>query len=173
MVVIVPGSIHLGDCHDQCAHWSRNDSSNECANTNLSAWFPFTASITGICPEINPAGVEFLRWERNFDLGLDKWANIAIIVTVPRGCSSSGRAPPCQGGGSEFEPRHPLHFNHICRKANVVFLSKRDLRSPFTGGRQRSAETFHHRHTQRKGPVAKLRCVPHPRAPSPGGCQRS
>ena len=25
------------------------------------------------------------------------------------GCSSSGRAPPCQGGGSEFEPRHPLH----------------------------------------------------------------
>ena len=31
------------------------------------------------------------------------------------GCSSSGRAPPCQGGGSEFEPRQPLHFlkNHI------------------------------------------------------------
>ena len=25
-------------------------------------------------------------------------------------CSSSGRAPPCQGGGSEFEPRHSLHF---------------------------------------------------------------
>ena len=24
------------------------------------------------------------------------------------GCSSSGRAPPCQGGGSGFEPRHPL-----------------------------------------------------------------
>ena len=23
--------------------------------------------------------------------------------------SSSGRAPPCQGGGSEFEPRNPLH----------------------------------------------------------------
>ena len=26
------------------------------------------------------------------------------------GCSSSGRAPPCQGGGSGFEPRHPLQF---------------------------------------------------------------
>ena len=26
------------------------------------------------------------------------------------GCSSSGRAPPCQGGGSGFEPRHPLHI---------------------------------------------------------------
>ena len=26
------------------------------------------------------------------------------------GFSSSGRAPPCQGGGSEFEPRRPLHM---------------------------------------------------------------
>ena len=26
------------------------------------------------------------------------------------GFSSSGRAPPCQGGGSEFEPRNPLHI---------------------------------------------------------------
>ena len=26
------------------------------------------------------------------------------------GRSSSGRAPPCQGGGSEFEPRRPLHM---------------------------------------------------------------
>ena len=24
------------------------------------------------------------------------------------GFSSSGRAPPCQGGGSEFDPRNPL-----------------------------------------------------------------
>ena len=28
------------------------------------------------------------------------------------GISSSGRAPPCQGGGSEFEPRIPLHIRH-------------------------------------------------------------
>ena len=28
------------------------------------------------------------------------------------GISSSGRAPPCQGGGSEFEPRIPLHAWH-------------------------------------------------------------
>ena len=26
------------------------------------------------------------------------------------GFSSSGRAPPCQGGGSEFEPRNPLQY---------------------------------------------------------------
>ena len=29
------------------------------------------------------------------------------------GRSSSGRAPPCQGGGSEFEPRRPLHFGDL------------------------------------------------------------
>ena len=33
------------------------------------------------------------------------------------GFSSSGRAPPCQGGGSEFEPRNPLHF------AGEIFLA--------------------------------------------------
>ena len=29
------------------------------------------------------------------------------------GHSSSGRAPPCQGGGSEFEPRCPLQLNNF------------------------------------------------------------
>ena len=29
---------------------------------------------------------------------------------APCECSSSGRAPPCQGGGSEFEPRHSLQI---------------------------------------------------------------
>ncbi len=37
--------------------------------------------------------------------------NICYNTTCSCGCSSSGRAPPCQGGGSEFEPRHPLHKN--------------------------------------------------------------
>ena len=35
------------------------------------------------------------------------------------GFSSSGRAPPCQGGGSGFEPRNPLHF-FIWRHSQVV-----------------------------------------------------
>ena len=34
--------------------------------------------------------------------------SIPIGGTIKCGCSASGRAPPCQGGGSEFEPRHPL-----------------------------------------------------------------
>ncbi len=32
------------------------------------------------------------------------------------GFSSSGRAPPCQGGGSEFEPRNPLQTKKTVRK---------------------------------------------------------
>ena len=41
--------------------------------------------------------------------------NPRVAGSIPAGgticeCSSSGRAPPCQGGGSEFEPRHPLHM---------------------------------------------------------------
>ena len=31
------------------------------------------------------------------------------------GFSSSGRAPPCQGGGSEFEPRNPLQHGAIAK----------------------------------------------------------
>ena len=39
--------------------------------------------------------------------------NPRVIGSIPIGgticgLSSSGRAPPCQGGGSEFEPRSPL-----------------------------------------------------------------
>ena len=38
------------------------------------------------------------------------------------GCSSSGRAPPCQGGGSEFEPRHPLHKKKKQMLTHLLFL---------------------------------------------------
>ena len=33
-------------------------------------------------------------------------------INMPRGFSSFGRAPPCQGGGGGFEPRNPLHKRH-------------------------------------------------------------
>ena len=36
-----------------------------------------------------------------------------VVPTIICGCSSSGRAPPCQGGGSGFEPRHPLQEKDI------------------------------------------------------------
>ena len=45
---------------------------------------------------------------------VEQWTeNPRVAGSIPalgttRGLSSSGRAPPCQGGGSEFEPRSPL-----------------------------------------------------------------
>ena len=41
------------------------------------------------------------------------------------GCSSSGRAPPCQGGGSEFEPRQPLQRKGTELIGAFVFYTKR------------------------------------------------
>ena len=46
--------------------------------------------------------------------------NPRVIGSIPIGgtiCgrSSSGRAPPCQGGGSEFEPRRPLQYGDIAK----------------------------------------------------------
>ena len=48
--------------------------------------------------------------------------NPRVIGSIPIGgtiCgrSSSGRAPPCQGGGSEFEPRRPLQHEAIINAA--------------------------------------------------------
>ena len=45
-----------------------------------------------------------------FRLSLDIFRASAIMTPAFRcGHSSFGRAPPCQGGGSEFESRCPLH----------------------------------------------------------------
>ena len=46
--------------------------------------------------------------------------NPRVVGSIPtegtkRGFSSSGRAPPCQGGGSEFEPRNPLQYGAIAK----------------------------------------------------------
>ncbi len=52
------------------------------------------------------------------------------------GCSSSGRAPPCQGGGSEFEPRHPLQKN----KERIAFLVSYPV--PWPSGKAKVCKTF-------------------------------
>ena len=42
------------------------------------------------------------------------------------GFSSSGRAPPCQGGGSEFEPRNPLQKSRLAFAGRLLpYLVKR------------------------------------------------
>ena len=54
---------------------------------------------------------------------VEQWTeNPRVVGSTPTGgticgCSSSGRAPPCQGGGSEFEPRHPLQNGSRERKS--------------------------------------------------------
>ena len=65
-----------------------------------------------------------------FDFLLTIGCNPVTIRFVRCECSSSGRAPPCQGGGSEFEPRHSLHFKKASRSASAgrdVFLRTRCL----------------------------------------------
>ena len=73
--------------------------------------------------------------------------------TAVCGRSSSGRAPPCQGGGSEFEPRRPLQTNskepvyagfllimvtwpsgkaRVCKTLIRQFKSARHLHKPVT-----------------------------------------
>ena len=53
--------------------------------------------------------------------------NPRVVGSIPTGgtrcgCSSSGRAPPCQGGGSEFEPRHPLQNGKYKERKCVPYI---------------------------------------------------
>ena len=45
---------------------------------------------------------------------------------MPRGFSSFGRAPPCQGGGGGFEPRNPLQKT-LVPKNESFFIQVADL----------------------------------------------
>ena len=52
--------------------------------------------------------------------------NPRVVGSIPtegtkRGFSSFGRAPPCQGGGSEFEPRNPLQKERFILKRSFLF----------------------------------------------------
>ena len=53
-----------------------------------------------------------------------------ILVVDQCGLSSSGRAPPCQGGGSEFEPRRPLHTGAKLYFAPVFYQDNYPSLSP-------------------------------------------
>ena len=67
---------------------------------------------------------------------VEQWTeNPRVAGSIPAlgttcGLSSSGRAPPCQGGGSEFEPRSPLQFDAHTKvwasksKINVDFFER-------------------------------------------------
>ena len=62
---------------------------------------------------------------------VEQWTeNPRVAGSIPAGgtkkCgfSSSGRAPPCQGGGSEFEPRNPLQNLRTLKISLVLYLKR-------------------------------------------------
>ena len=73
---------------------------------------------------------------------VEQWTeNPRVVGSIPTGgtrcgCSSSGRAPPCQGGGSEFEPRHPLQ-----KVRNVTMRSLFHM-VPWPSGKARVCKTL-------------------------------
>ena len=62
------------------------------------------------------------------------------IPTVGTRCgrSSSGRAPPCQGGGSEFEPRRPLQKKIRNAQRSLFHMV------PWPSGKAKVCKTFIH-----------------------------
>ena len=83
--------------------------------------------------------------------GLDKPAPAGYNNTIVCGFSSSGRAPPCQGGGSEFESRNPLQ-QKAQGEMPCAFLFVVSLRKTRTGQSDRIATV--------RGTVAVPACVP-------------
>ena len=83
--------------------------------------------------------------------GLDKPAPAGYNNTIVCGFSSSGRAPPCQGGGSEFESRNPLQ-QKAQGISSCAFLFVVSLRETRTGQSARIATV--------RGTVAVPACVP-------------
>ena len=107
---------------------------------------------------------------KNIKIVLTNDGNMRIINIVVRtkttkcGCSSSGRAPPCQGGGSEFEPRHPLQSNPIAKAIGFCFVRTRCLhrcRTRILRSSQRCASIPAHRSVAAplQNTTAPLGCV--------------
>ena len=74
---------------------------------------------------------------------VEQWTeNPCVVGSTPTGgticgCSSSGRARPCQGRGSEFEPRHPLHPNIRNAQAFLIISPV-----PWPSGKAKVCKTF-------------------------------
>ena len=79
---------------------------------------------------------------------VEQWTeNPRVTGSIPVGAticgfSSSGRAPPCQGGGSEFEPRNPLHFFRHHSQAVRQRSAKPLFPGSIPGGASKTGSTF-------------------------------
>ena len=76
---------------------------------------------------------------KNFDLlqkDLTNRADPAIMIPANAGVAHLVERHPCQGGGSEFEPRHPLRIENRCHLTTVSLRSAESSnRSPAGLGR--------------------------------------
>ena len=64
-----------------------------------------------------------LKYLPKINLGLDKTDKYLYNWFCSCGFSSSGRASPCQGEGSEFESRNPLHIIESTNVFSINFMA--------------------------------------------------
>ena len=83
------------------------------------------------------AGAGPITFLINFGKALDNPPSLDYNNPQTCGRSSSGRAPPCQGGGSEFEPRRPLQRGAPAGRTRTHSVWVRVL---FVRGRRRPSQ---------------------------------
>ena len=94
---------------------------------------------------------------------------VGIIINVDTehkricGCSSSGRAPPCQGGGSEFEPRQPLQNKKVSLLDWLFLFLRREARKPVPQAKNMPVACFLGRVVRPTVPVGRSLVSRHPR----------
>ena len=89
---------------------------NDGSLAQLGEHLPYKQRVIGSSPIVSTSGlvVQLVRTlpchgrGRGFESHPDRQCTLQKVHLC--GFSSSGRAPPCQGGGSEFEPRNPLQM---------------------------------------------------------------
>ena len=94
---------------------------NDGSLAQLGEHLPYKQRVIGSSPIVSTTGlvVQLVRTlpchgrGRGFESHPDRQCTLQKVHSC--GFSSSGRAPPCQGGGSEFEPRNPLQYGAIAK----------------------------------------------------------
>ena len=76
-------------------------------------------------------GLASLGFQKKLRFPLAREARFPYCISLRRGLSAVGSAPPCQGGGRGFEPRSPLHEStRAGHLDDRPFLHTVDTRAP-------------------------------------------
>ena len=131
-------------------------------------------NLLSICVNFALATQQYAKKERKVLTGRECSGIINLVLRRKAknkngkicGCSSSGRAPPCQGGGSEFEPRQPLQSVHLRKRVDfllfhcwvyVVFLCGQGISLSADGDRAAGQKDRHQMVSILLTPVSFLR----------------